>query len=62
MTILSGSLVVYGPRTDGGGVVFDVDWDGAHDDSETTEALDFLRLGCFGWSYGRYELAVVYAV
>ena len=29
MMILSGSLVEYGPRVEGGGVVFAVDWDGA---------------------------------
>ena len=50
MMILSGSLVVYGPRCDGGGVVLAVDMV-AYDDSESSETDEadeprgFLRRG-----------------
>jgi len=56
MMILSGSLVVYGARRVGGGVVRAVVWEAAYDDSELTEAAEFaLWTGRFGRSYGRNE-------
>ena len=55
MTILSGSLVLYGLRWDGGGVVREVEYEAAYDDSEYTEEGDFACIGFLGLSYGRKE-------
>ena len=62
MTILSGSFVEYGPRTEGGGDVLAVDCEGAHEGaSDAKEDMEFLR-GLLGWSYGRYEWLSVSSV
>ena len=48
--ILSGSLVEYGPRTDGGGVVLAVLTEGAYDDSEYIEAAELALCDLLGRS------------
>lgn len=53
--ILSGSLVEYGPRIDGGGVVLAVLSDGAYDDSEYIEAAELALCVLLGRSYGLNE-------